>query len=99
MLEVIAFFLSGRFSCIRRIFPECSAIMSFIVLLPYVNFCASYLPPIISPSLGRAHLTQMDARREVGLFLFRLYSERVDLESASSSHPLTSTFISPIPQP
>src|SRR5258706_6364717 len=38
MLEVIAFFLSGRFSCILRIFPERSAIMSFIAGLLRGNY-------------------------------------------------------------
>src|SRR6266436_918408 len=91
MLEVIAFFLSGRFSCILRMFPKRSAIISFIAGLQYVNFRASYLPPIISPSPGRAHIPQMDSGREVGLILFRACSERVELQSPWSSHTLSRT--------
>src|SRR5437660_4303287 len=89
MLEVIAFFLSGRLSCILRMFSERSAIMSFIASLQYVNFRASCLPPIIPPSLGRAHMPEMDAGPEVGLILFRICSERVELQSPSSSHMLS----------
>src|SRR5713101_1585937 len=70
MLEVIAFFFVGRFSWMLRMFPERSATMSLIFGLQYVN--------LISPSPERAHMPVMDAGREVGLILFRAYSERVD---------------------
>src|SRR5258705_7636297 len=59
MLEVIAFFFAGRFSWMLRMFSERSATMSLIFGLQYVNFRASYLPPTISPSLGRAHMPRM----------------------------------------
>src|SRR6266446_2753149 len=91
MLEVIAFFFAGRFSWMLRMFPKRSATMSLISGLQYVNFRASYLPPTISPSLGRAHMPRMDAGREVGLILFRACSERVELQSPSSSHTLSRT--------
>src|SRR6266568_4559437 len=86
MLEVIAFFFAGRFSWMLRFLPERSVTMSLISGLQYANFRASYLPPTISLSLGRAHMPQMDAGREVGVILFRACSKRVELQSPSSSH-------------
>src|SRR6266853_5623231 len=93
MLEVIAFFFAGRFSWMLRMFPERSTTMSLISGLQYVNFRASYLPPIIVPSLGRAHMSQMDAGPEVGLILFRACSERVELQSPLSSRMLSRTLL------
>src|SRR6266550_2357966 len=97
MLEVIEFFFAGRFSWMLRMFPERSVTMSLISGLQYMNLRASCLSPmispIISPSLGRAHMPPMDAGREVGLILFRACSERVELQSPSSSHALSRTLL------
>jgi hypothetical protein len=59
----------------------------------FAQIGASCLPPIISPSLGRAHMPQMDAGREVGLILSRACSERVELPSPLSNHTLSRTLL------